>query len=481
MQTTRKTKIVATLGPASNSPETINQLIETGVNVFRLNFSHGDHEGHAELIKSVREQAAKNRHYVAVLQDLCGPKVRIGEFPNGSVELCDSAELILKHKGEEEASANLVYVEAFDPALVIKPGDKILLSDGQIVLSAISLEEDAVRCRIDSGGQLRSRSGISVPDSNLSLSPLTEKDLKDLEWTKENDPDYVALSFVSSADDVRLLREELLKRGCHTKIVAKIERADALADIDEIVKTADAVMVARGDLGLELPQAKVPQAQKTIIRAANASGTPVITATQMLQSMVHQMRPTRAEVSDIATAVRDGTDAVMLSEETAVGRHPKRVIEVLDQVLTEVEKEFVPDLLSRSPNADEDMTVPEAICFAACQAAKVIRAKAIIACTLSGFSATLVSKYRPDQPLFAVSPEESTLRRVALIWGVMPIRTQMIHEDSTEVEIWQAMEAVRDTGGLPADSRVVITSGLRVKTSGSTSLIEVRKIPQKFV
>jgi len=375
----RKTKIVATIGPASSSPEVIYELIKAGMNVARLNFSHGTHQEHSMVVEHIRQASLELGVHVALLQDLCGPKVRIGLLENNEVHLVDGESIELKFFDGTTGNAQTLYVEAFDPAKVMRAGEKALLADGRILLTALEVHKDGVKCRIDAGGSLRSRSGIAVPDSRLNLPCLTEKDLKDLSWGVENEMDYIALSFVSSSRDIVQLKDEIRKRGGDIPVIAKIERAIALDTINEIAEAVDGLMVARGDLGLELPLERVPTAQRLIIETANYHGTPVITATQMLQSMVHEIRPTRAEVSDVSTAVLDGTDAVMLSEETAIGKNPVNVIQVLDRIIQEAENQFQFESFKPRLKGSDSKTVADAICYAACGAANKVSAAAVVA------------------------------------------------------------------------------------------------------
>jgi pyruvate kinase len=474
----RRTKIVCTLGPRSNSPEVIRQMIDAGMDVARLNFSHGSHEQHTAVMNIVRNEAEKAERCVTIFQDLCGPKVRIGDVDNDDIQLEDGASILLRHYDGSKGNSQVIYVEAFDPSRVLKPGDKVLLSDGKIELVAEKISSDSVSCKIRAGGQLRSRSGIAVPDSKLGLPCLTEKDLKDVTWAVKNDVDYVALSFVASSRDVIALREHIRSLGANIPIIAKVERANALDDIQGIVDSADAVMVARGDLGLELPVELVPGAQRLIIGAANFAGTPVITATQMLVSMVNELRPTRAEVTDVTTAVRDGTDAVMLSEETAVGKHPVEAVKMLDRIICEAERELEYEGFRLQLKGSDQVKVADAVCYAACNAAEKIAAAAIITCSLSGHTARLIAKYRPHHLVFGATPERKTLNRIMLYWGVQPVLITVAEDSTLEDEIVQAMTSVRDNFGLKPGSRVVITAGLRAKKSGSTNVLEIREIPR---
>ena len=474
----RKTKIVATLGPASSSPEVVEEMIKAGMNVARLNFSHGTHEAHSEVVQTVREQSEKLGRHVSIFQDLCGPKVRITEVENGEVFLEDGQTVTLKHSTDSIGSATELFVGIFNPSEVMKTGDKAFLADGRIELNATEVTNQGVACEVKAGGALRSKSGISVPDSKLNLPCLTEKDIADLDWAVKNDIDYVALSFVSTAKDIQILRDELKKRDSKLPIIAKLERATSLDNVTDIVSVADAVMVARGDLGLEVPLERVPIAQKFIIEQANYHGTPVITATQMLQSMVNESRPTRAEVSDVCTAVFDGTDAVMLSEETAIGKHPVKAIEFLDKIVREGERQLhFEDHQPRLKGSDRE-TVADAICYAASRAAAKVDASAILACTSSGYTARLVAKYRPHQILFGATSNPKTLSRMSLYWGVQPILFKVEEGMDAEEEIIASMRAARDQYDLKPGSRVVVTAGLKANLAGTTTLMEIREIPR---
>ncbi|MCB0324252.1 MAG: pyruvate kinase [Bdellovibrionales bacterium] len=478
----RNTKIVATLGPASSSREVIREMIFHGMNVARLNFSHGSHDAHTEVLNLVREEAAALDRHVAVFQDLCGPKVRISQLEGGTVTLTEGSQVDLRYSGHDPAAvvgtSDTLYVEAFDPAEVMQPGEKALLADGRIILIVEEVFSDRVQCRVRAGGALRSRSGIAVPESKLDLPCLTEKDKFDLQWALKHQVDYVALSFVGSAKDVRQIRAVMEESGERLPVIAKIERAGSLDHISAIVEAADAVMVARGDLGLELPLERVPGAQRFIIGAANYAGTPVITATQMLMSMVEEIRPTRAEVSDVCTAVRDGTDAVMLSDETAVGKHPVQAVHVLSQIVEEAERELALERDRPPAKRSDREKVADAVCYAACNAADKIAASAMVACTQSGYTARLMSKYRPRQPLFGATSEIRSLNRMVLYWGVEPVYLPLGDEVNIEDEVQSALQALRDMYGIKPGSRVVITAGLRAKKKGSTNVMEIREVPR---
>ncbi|MBP9837451.1 MAG: pyruvate kinase [Proteobacteria bacterium] len=474
----RKTKIVCTIGPASGSREAIANLIKAGMNIARLNFSHGTHEEHTKVLKLIREEAEKADKFIAVFQDLCGPKVRIGQLEGGEVTLEVGKKLILAHTNGELGTAGKIFVEAFDPAKVIKPGEKALLADGRIEMIAKKVTDTEVECEITAGGLVRSRSGIAVPESKLNLPCLTEKDKKDLVWAVENDLDYVALSFVGSANDIFELRQEMEKLGKIIPVISKIERASSLDNITSIIEASDVVMVARGDLGLELPLEKVPSSQRLIIETANFNGTPVITATQMLMSMVKEIRPTRAEVTDVSTAVRDGTDAVMLSDETAIGAHPIESVQVLSRICLEAEKEFHYERYTPRLKGSDREKVADAVCYAACNAADKISASALLACTMSGYTARLIAKYRPQQNLYGVTPDRKALTRMAAYWGVEPVYVKIDENFTTEDEVTHSISIIRDKYGIKPGSRVVVTAGLRAKKTGSTCIMEIREVPR---
>lgn len=474
----RRTKIVATIGPASSSPEIIAKLIEAGVDVVRLNFSHGSHEDHLKLLTTVRAEALKAKRHVAVLQDLCGPKVRIGNFESGEIKLSTGDRLTLHWADGSVGTNQRIYIEAFDPVKTIHPGNKVLLADGRIELVAESVSADGVSCLVKSGGILRSRSGISVPDSKLNLPCITEKDAKDIEWGLANDIDFIALSFVGDASDVAGLKRIISSKGKSTPVVSKIERASSMDNLSGIVELSDAVMVARGDLGLELPLERVPGAQRSIIEVANFSGVPVITATQMLMSMVNEIRPTRAEVSDVTTAVRDGTDAVMLSDETAIGKYPVESVQVLSKILVEAEREVHFERHKPRSKGSDRERVTDAVCYAAVNAADKVGASAIVACTNSGYTARLMAKYRPTQPLFGVSPSKRSLLKMVLCWGVIPVLNELEDKSSHEEELTRALSILKSSYGLKPGARVVITAGLATKLTGSTTLMEIREIPR---
>ncbi|RMG42749.1 MAG: pyruvate kinase [Candidatus Dadabacteria bacterium] len=469
----RKTKLIATVGPASNSEEKLRELLLAGVNVFRLNFSHGTHDAHLTVLNSIRKLSSELDKPVAILQDLSGPKIRISEITGDYIEL-NKPQVKLKHADGSFSTPETLYVETVDPVQTLKPGDRLLLADGLLQLQAQQIKQDHVLCDVIKGGRIRSRAGVSFPDSSIKLPATTEKDMVDLEWGIENEVDYVALSFVSTAEDVLMVREAIRKKSADCKIIAKIERKSALENIDSILDVSDGLMVARGDLGVELPLEKIPVLQKKLIEKANYRGIPVIVATQMLHSMITSLRPTRAEVSDIATAVMSGADALMLSEETAIGEHPVEALKYLARIANEAEKNFVfSEYKLRLRDADR-ATVPDAVAYAAAAAANKVEAAAIIACTETGNSARLLAKYRPQQPIYGASSSNATLNRMCLYWGIKPISCASTDSHMAELEI--ALKNVQKLEGYPNGTRAVITGGLAVRTPGATSVLEIREM-----
>jgi pyruvate kinase len=473
--TARKTKIVATMGPASNNPETIKDLISAGVNVFRLNFSHGSHQEHLENINKIRTAAAQLNSPVAILQDLCGPKIRISAVEGDNLFLEDGQLVTLKPANGSLTTKQDIYVETLDPIKFLNENEPVLLADGIISLVAQKKNSDGVVCKIIKGGKLRSKVGIAFPDSDVDLPATTEKDLIDLAFGVENKVDYVAISFIRDVSDAKRIRDEIKKHGGDAHIIGKIERKDAIKNLDALCEVCDGMMVARGDLGLELPLEQVPRVQKEIIERCNHHGIPVIVATQMLSSMVTAIRPTRAEVSDVAAAVMQGADAVMLSEETAIGQNPIECVNYLNAIAIEAEKTFdFEQYKLRMLGADKE-SVADAVAYASCAAANKVKASALVACTASGRSVRLLAKYRPHQCLYGSSIKPATLRKMSLYWGVTPISVNSESKSHLE-ELSQAIDAVQEIMSLPSGSRIVITGGMEVNKPGSTSVMEIREI-----
>ncbi|MDZ4200267.1 MAG: pyruvate kinase [Kiritimatiellia bacterium] len=468
------TKIVCTIGPTSDSPENLTRLMQAGMNVARLNFSHGLQSDKKELIRRIRTLSRKLGLSVAILQDLAGPKIRTGVLESGPLHLESGNSLTLtgRKKARHPGEVTVSY-----PALSgdVKPGDPILLNDGALELVVESVDGPDIRCRVVVGGPLASRKGINLPGGSIRAPILTRKDLSDLDFGLTEDVDWIALSFVRSAEDILRVRRRMQRAGRSIPLIAKIEKHEAVTGIDSILEVADGLMVARGDLGVEIPIEQVPGVQKMLIEKANRAGKPVITATQMLKSMTDNPRPTRAEVTDVANAILDGSDAVMLSEETAMGRYPIESVLMMRRVATQTEKSFPYRLWTRKFGDDPDLGPQEAVARAACQIAESIGAAAIVTCTASGSTTRHVSKYRPPQPILALTPDETTYRRTALIWGAVPIH--MAPARNADAMEREALRRIRRMGLVRSGDRVVLTAGLPLHVPGTTNLVKVATIP----
>ncbi len=469
----RRTKIVATLGPATSTPERIAGLIRAGMNVARLNFSHGTHAEHAARIAMVRRAAAEAGRHVAILQDLQGPKIRTGPLENGQpVELVAGQRFVITTE-PIVGNANRVSTTYRALPLDVRPHDRILLSDGLIELVVISHTDTEVETEVVHGGRLREHQGINLPGVRVSAPAATEKDFVDLAFGLEQGVDYVALSFVRRASDVREVKEFIRRAGKQTPVIAKIERPEALDVLPEILAEADGIMVARGDLGVEMPPERVPIVQKQIIAAANQAMLPVITATQMLESMIHNPRPTRAEASDVANAILDGTDAVMLSGETAAGAYPIEAVQMMALIADAVEDALTGSSHSTSPRWEitTAQSTPRAIAAAACTIANTLPVRFIVVLTQSGASARLVSHYRPQVPILAFCPSEETARRTSLYWGVTPIVIEA--RDRLDELEQQIVRYMRDMGIVRRGDLIVLSGGHPVYRYGPTNFLKV--------
>lgn len=466
--THRRTKIVCTIGPASDTVERIQELIEAGMNVARLNFSHGSHESHAKTVQRLRSTASQLGREIAILQDLSGPKLRLGTFAEGAAELSPGGSFVLTIRSVL-GDANEVSINYPDLVTSVKQGDHIVLADGEQELQVHSTTDTDILCEVLVGGIVKSNKGINAPGVTLRESVPTQKDIRDLRLGTKLGVDWIAQSFVRNADELRELRRRIHEAGGNTPIMAKLEKREALDDLDAILEEADGVMIARGDLGLEVPIQRVPILQKEIIRKADLLGKPEVTATQMLESMINNPRPTRAEVTDIANAIFDGTDAVMLSGETAVGSYPVQAAEMMAKVAeaTEEAVDYVKQF-QLQPMLNEN--IPAAIAHAACHMALALDAKLILCCTRSGQTARLVSRYRPHAPIGVVSPHQETLRQVMLLWGTYPIRVD-IAED-TDAMIANAKQAAVQSGLAQTGDVVVIVAGVPVDVPGTTNMLK---------
>lgn len=464
----RRAKIVCTIGPAVESMEGIRGLIEAGMDVARLNFSHGTHAEHGRRAEIIRAVSAELGKPVALLQDLCGPKIRTGKVGPAVLNTGDTVELIAGDTGDEHTVA----VDYENLASDVRADDRILLSDGQVELRVLAVRGERVECRVEHGGPMRARMGVNLPSSGLKLAALTEKDKADLDFGLSIGVDYVALSFVRRPEEVQELRELCERKGRPTPIVAKIETPAAVERLDSIVQAADAAMVARGDLGVELPPETVPVIQKQIIGTCRIHRKPVIVATEMLQSMVESPRPTRAEASDVAHAVFGGADAVMLSAESATGKFPLAACRMMDRIIRQAEgsRFFAPAA------SEPDHTTPDAIAHAACAIAREVGAKLIVALTETGSTARLVSKTRPNAPILAFSSDETTLRRLALYWGVAP-RATLGRATNLEEQIRATSQFLMDQGLVKSGERYVMVYGGRVGVRGATNAVRVEQLP----
>jgi pyruvate kinase len=468
-----RTKIVCTIGPSSRSPEMLEAMIKHGLNMVRLNFSHGTHAEHREVIHRIRQISSQLLTPVAILQDLSGPKIRTGKFAAGSVTLAagDSFTLTSRDVPGDEREVSMTYANLVRD---VEKGDTILLSDGALRLEVKEVTETDIRCEVADGGVLGSSKGINVPGRRLSVPSLTAKDREDLLFGLKEEVDYIALSFVRTAADVRETQRIIAQFGSDAPVIAKIEKQESVENIDEILAVADGIMVARGDLGVETPLESLPLIQKMLIDSANHAGKPVITGTQMMLSMVNAPRPTRAEVTDVANAVLDGTDAIMLTDETATGKHPLEALETMIRVARDVDKGFPFELWRGRFEREERRELGQAVSHAACHLADNVEAKCIVTFTHLGTTAKAIAKYRPRQRIIAVTPLARTYRRLALVWGVIPVLID--HLDNTDKMIDKASELVRWSGLAQSGDKVVITAGVPIGMPGTTNTVTVFRV-----
>ncbi len=471
----RRTKIVATVGPASESEEMLLALIEAGADVFRLNFSHGDLAAKSALIRRIRHLAERHERAVAILGDLQGPKIRTGLMKGGTLKLVAGSEVSITTR-DLLGEGDLIPTGYSELPRCVAAGERILLDDGLMELTVLSVAADEVRCLVKFGGVLKDRKGINLPGAAVAAPCLTQKDLVDLQFCIAEEVDYIALSFVRSAADVLALKEILRQANSDIPVVAKIEKPQAVEDFDAILAVSDGIMVARGDLGVEMNPEQVPLIQKRIIRKCNEAGKPVITATQMLESMIDHPRPTRAETSDVANAILDGTDAVMLSAETAAGKFPVEAVSLMVRVAQDVESDPVLQEKVFQPIAEMqgERHLSEAIGQAACRVAESVGAGAILAFTQTGSTAALVAKYRPALPIYAVTPSPLVQRRLALYAGVRSFHVDI--EGGTETQIRMVSEVAMAAGVLKAGDVAVITMGSPSNTSCATNLMKVHRL-----
>jgi pyruvate kinase len=469
----RRTKIIATIGPASSSPAMIERLMETGVDVMRLNFSHGTNDEKGALIAVIRRTAKRLGKAVAILADLQGPKIRTGRMESGAIHLLRGGSIdIVTHELLGTPSCISTIYKALPRD--VTHGSRILLDDGLIELKVVAVEGERVRCTVVEGGVLKDLKGINLPGVAVSAPSLTDKDRRDLDFCLDQRVDYVALSFVRKASDVEEVKRIIYERGLNIPVVAKIEKPEALRNFKGILRVADAVMVARGDLGVEIRAEKVPLIQKKIIRACNEVGKPVVTATQMLESMISHPRPTRAETSDVANAILDGTDAVMLSGETASGQFPVEAVRTMGKVARDVERSGLWRM--HGGHMEHGSNIAAAVAEAACRAASSLKARAIAVFTQSGSTAALIAKYRPQLPIIAFTTKPEVERRLALYWGVRTVPIGAMEDSDDQIRV------VEDTlipMGFRKGDVVVITMGVPIEARGSTNLMKVHKLGAK--
>jgi len=471
----RKAKIVCTIGPASDQPDILDRLIEGGMDVARLNFSHGTHEWHGRAVKAIREAAGRRRAAVAIIQDLQGPRIRVGGLAEGGVNLVPgrTVRLVASHAQAAPAAPDIPVTYA-NLTLDVRPGARILIDDGLIELVAVAVAGGAVECQVVTGGRVTSHKGLNLPGTSISEPTLTDKDRADLRFGLAQGVDYVALSFVKGPEDVAEAKQLIAEYGGDAPVIAKIERPEAIDHLEALLDEVDGVMIARGDLGVEMGPEAVPLLQKRIIREANRRRRLVITATQMLESMTHQPKPTRAEASDVANAVFDGTDAVMLSAETAIGSYPVEAVCVMDRIIRAAGEGTEPMFARQSRDNLSVVSFPEAICTSASSAALAVGASAIVAFSELGTTARLLSKQRPTAPIIAFTPFEPVRQRMALYWGVMP--HTMLQIDQTDERVREAERRLKAEGLATTGQRIVILSGTQISQPGGTNLMKLHEV-----
>ncbi|MAS34183.1 MAG: pyruvate kinase [Anaerolineaceae bacterium] len=474
----KRTKIVATIGPASSDEEVLRQIIRKGMNVARINFSHGDHETHGETIDRIRRIAAEENAVIAIMCDLQGPKIRIGKIAKEPLELApgDTIRLTLNEKLANNDDPYTVLLPHPEFVRDIEAGMSLLLDDGNLEFVVREVDSETLVCEVIIGGNLTSRKGVTAPTAKLTLSAITEKDRTDVEFALKKNADYIAMSFVRSEEDLRELRWLMRHLGGDNPpaIVSKIEKHEALENIEAIIESSDAIMVARGDLGVETPAEEVPVHQKRIIRLCNIASKPVITATQMLNSMVDNARPTRAEASDVYNAIMDGTDAVMLSNETAMGNFPVVAVETMATIAVIAEQNLLGERDIRriyQPNAKGREVISDAISQATSQIAEVLQCKAIVTSTLTGYTARRVAKERPRTPIICVTPSEITFRRMALVWGVIPMMTPQFH--TIDEMITMVVQTANNSGLVVRGDSLVIIAGVPFGVGGQTNFLKL--------
>ncbi len=475
ISTNRRTKIVCTIGPSCNSKEGIENLVLHGMNVARLNFSHGTHKEHAIVIKHIRDIAKKLKYSIPILMDLQGPKIRVGTMKNGGQVL--KTDSIVSITGESvQGTPSKIPIDYKNLVKEAEVGNTILLDDGLLEFEITEKTEKGLKARVVVGGLLKSRKGVNLPNVNISIPALTEKDIKDIEFGIEQDVDFIALSFVRSAKDIRDIVSRVRSAGSQAAIIAKIEKPEALDVIDEIIEECDGIMVARGDLGIEIPTEKVPIVQKSLIEKCRMAGKPIITATQMLDSMINNPRPTRAESSDVANAVIDGTDAVMLSGETAAGKYPMEAVNVMNRICKHVEENRSNLFNSLEYDKPEwkEKQVEESLSHSCVMIAENVEAKVIGTLTNSGSTARRIAKFRPRAPIIAFTESQKVRRQLNLVWGVYSVRVEKVFDTDKGVKLME--EYLQENGLVKKGDRAILTTGIPIAKRGSTNMIKVSTI-----
>ncbi|WP_410220392.1 pyruvate kinase [Pedobacter sp.] len=469
-----RTKIVATLGPASAKPEVLYSMINAGLDVCRLNFSHGSQEDHQKVISTIRTINKKHQYNVGILADLQGPKIRIGLVKDGGINLVNGARTVITTQeciGNDER----IYITYDNFPKDVKAGEIILLDDGKLQMRVVETNyKDEVVCEVVHGGILTSRKGVNLPNTKVSIPSLTIEDRKNLDFVLEHDVEWIGLSFVRNASDIVELKDIIKERGKTARVVAKIEKPEAIANIDEIIEVTDAVMVARGDLGVEMPMEEVPLLQKMIVKKCRAASKPVIIATQMLESMITTPRPTRAEVNDVANSVLDGADAVMLSGETSVGEFPVIVIETMQKIITNIEQNNYPFHSDKYQKSNSPSFLSDSVCSSACSLSKLANAAGIVSMTQSGYTAFEVSSHRPQSQIFIFTSNESLLNTLSLVWGVRGFYYDKF--ESTDITITEVNEFLKKKKLIKKGDVVINTAAIPLERRSKTNMIKVTVI-----
>jgi pyruvate kinase len=470
----RKTKIIATIGPATSSKTVLKEIIQKGVNICRINCSHGSYEDHKSVIDSIREINDELNTHVGILVDLQGPKIRIHEVENNGIDLV-SGEYILISTEKVLGTKEKISINYQDLPRDVKPGEHIMLDDGKLLLEVVSSNgKNEVKCKVVHGGVLSSKKGVNLPNSALSLPSLTPKDLEDLQFALENNADWIGLSFVRNARDIIELKHHILQAQSSARVIAKIEKPEALTQIDDIIAECDALMVARGDLGVEIPLEQVPVIQKMLIKKCLLSAKPVIVATQMMESMITNISPTRAEVNDVANAVLDGADAVMLSGETSVGKFPGKVIEIMCQIVSEMEKQEQIYNKEELPLKNQSRFISDSICFNACRLSQRVEAKAIITMTFSGYTAYKVSSQRPKSQILVFTSNKKIMTQLNLVWGV-----KCYYYDrtvSTDHTIADIIYLLKKEGRLATGDYVINIASIPIEEQGKSNMVKLSQV-----